>query len=288
MMTKKLQPYFYIAPAGIVIALVFFYPLIRIVQLSLQKTISGVPTFVGWRNFKFLLGDPLVAQALLNNAKLLLTVPILVFGCLIVAMLLFERLPGWKIFRTALFMPYLMSIVVVGTLFSYIYTLHGALNVSLQSIGLGFLAQDWLGTKNMVIPSVISVIVWREMGFGIVLYLARLMSINEELFEAAMLDGANWWQRLIYIAIPQVRGTMEFYAVIQVIMALSWVFDYVYVMTRGGPGTSSWVTEFYIYSMGFRYQDQGVASAMAIVLLAISVVLMFIRLQVSKRTAAYE
>jgi len=287
-MTKRLKPYFYIAPAGICIVFVFFYPVIRIVQLSLQKTIRGEPTFVGLRNFRYLLDDPLFSQALRNNATLLLAVPVLVFGCLLVAVLLFERLPGWRIFRSSLFIPFLLSIVVVGTVFSYIYTLHGALNEILEHIGLGFLALDWLGSKNLVLPSIISVIVYREMGFGFVLYLARLMSINEELFEAAKIDGANWWQRLWHVVIPQVGGTMEFYTIILIIMAFSWVFDYVFVMTRGGPGTSSWVSEFYIYSMGFRYQNQGVASAMALVLLAISIVLMIVRFQISKRTSVFE
>lgn len=268
--------------------LVFLYPAIRIVQLSLLKTIQGVPTFVGLRNFRYLVNDPLFSQALRNNATLLLAVPVLVFGCLIVAMLLFERLPGWRLFRTALFMPFLLSIVVVGTVFSYIFTLHGALNEILEHIGLPFLAQDWLGSPKLVMISIIGVIVWREMGFGFVLYLARLMSINEELFEAAMIDGANWWQRLWHIAIPQVRTTMEFYTVILVIMALSWVFDYVFVMTRGGPGTSSWVSEFYIYSTNFRYQNQGVAAAMALILLAISSILMFVRLRVSRVVGDHE
>jgi ABC-type sugar transport system permease subunit len=286
-MTKRLKPYLFIAPAGLCMVFVFIYPVIRIIQLSMQKTISGVPTFVGFRNFQYLFNDPVFAQSLSNNAKLLLAVPVLVFGCLLFAMLLFERVRGWEIFRTALFIPFLLSIVVVGTVFSYIYTLHGALNEVLETLHLGFLAQDWLGSKKIVILSIISVIVYREMGFGIVLYLARLMSINEELFEAAMIDGANWWQRVRYIAIPQLRETMEFYAVILVIMVFSSVFDYVFVMTRGGPGTSSWVSEFYIYSMSIRYQNNGVAAAMACVLLVISLVLIILRLRVSKGTEEY-
>ena len=125
------------------------------------------------------------------------------------------------------------------------------------------------------------------MGFGIVLYLARLMSINEELFEAAMIDGANWWQRVRYIAIPQLRGTMEFYALILIIMAFSSVFDYVFVMTRGGPGTSSWVSEFYIYNMSIRYHNTGVAAAMACILLVISLVFIVLRLRVNRGEEEY-
>lgn len=287
-MTKGLKPYLYIAPAGACMVFVFIYPVIRIVQMSLQKTIRGEPTFVGLRNFRYLLNDPLFTQALSNNAKLLLVVPLLVFGCLLIAMLLFEQMRGWEIYRTALFLPFLLSIVVVGTVFSYIYTLHGALNEVLESLHLGFMAQDWLGSKNLVILSIISVIVYREMGFGIVLYLARLMSINEELFEAAMIDGANWWQRVRYVAIPQLRGTMEFYAVILIIMAFSSVFDYVFVMTRGGPGTSSWVSEFYVYNMSIRYQNTGVAAAMAFVLLIISLVFIILRLRLIGGIGEYE
>ena len=150
---------------------------------SVLKTINNIPTFVGLHNFRYLFSDPVFKQSLSNNAKLLLAVPILVFGCLLIAMLLFERIKGWQFYRNALFIPFLLSIVVVGTVFSYIYTLHGALNQVLEFLHLNFLAQDWLGSSKLVIPSIISVIVYREMGFGFVLYLARLMSINEELFE---------------------------------------------------------------------------------------------------------
>ena len=286
-MTKRSNPYLYIAPAGVCMVFVFIYPVIRIIQLSMLKTINHIPTFVGLHNFQYLFNDPVFKQSLINNAKLLLAVPILVFGCLLIAMMLFERMKGWQFFRNALFIPFLLSIVVVGTVFSYIYTLHGALNQVLEILHLDFLAQDWLGSSKLVIPSIISVIVYREMGFGFVLYLARLMSINEELFEAAMIDGANWWKRVRYIAIPQLRGTMEFYALILIIMAFSSVFDYVFVMTRGGPGTSSWVSEFYIYSMSIRYQQTGVAAAMACVLLVISLVFILLRLRVNRGEEEY-
>ena len=138
-MTKRLKPYLYITPAAVCMVFVFIYPVIRMIQLSMLKTINNTPTFVGFRNFQYLFNDPVFIQSLSNNAKLLLAVPILVFGCLLVAMLLFERVKGWQLFRNALFIPFLISIVVVGTVFSYIYTLHGALNQVLEILHLRFL-----------------------------------------------------------------------------------------------------------------------------------------------------
>ena len=127
------------------------------------------------------------------------------------------------------------------------------------------------------------VIIWKEFGFGIVLFLARLMSVDEQLFEAAKIEGANWFQILFRITIPQLAMVIEFYVVITIITMLSWVFNYVYVMTSGGPGTSTIVTEFYIYLMGFRYNLMGIAAAASVILLIITVFLILLRFSISKR-----
>ncbi|HEY5437060.1 MAG TPA: sugar ABC transporter permease [Candidatus Limnocylindrales bacterium] len=140
------------------------------------------------------------------------------------------------------------------------------------------MAQDWLGNAKLVTPSIMSVIIYRELGFGVMLFLARMASIREELYEAAMLDGAGWWARLRYVTIPQLRTVIGFFVIIELITMLSWVFAYVYSMTGGGPGFASSVLELYIWKNAFAYHAVGIASAVAVLLLIVTSVLIVIQL----------
>lgn len=274
--------YAMIAPSVLLILFVFIYPVVKNIQFSLSTVRGSSVEFVGLQNFEFLLENPTFKTALLNNFKLLVAVPILVGVSLLVAILLHEKIRGWRFYRTVLFFPYLIAIPVAGIVFSYIYQYNGIFNELLRSIGLGSLALDWLGSTKLALPAIMSVIIWKEMGFGIVLFLARMLSIPQDLYEAARIDGANWWQRHIRITIPEIRPVIEFYLVISVITMLSWVFGYVYVMTNGGPGGSTMVSELLIYQSAFRYNNLGMASAVSVVLLVISLVFVLLQMRVRK------
>jgi raffinose/stachyose/melibiose transport system permease protein len=155
-------------------------------------------------------------------------------------------------------------------------------------VHLNGLALDWLGSEKLSLLTVALVIVWRELGFGIVLFLARLLSMSEDQLEAARIDGANWWARLRYVILPELRGTIEFYVVVASITMVAWVFAYVYTITAGGPGTSSTVLELYIYNQGLRNSLPGMASAVAVVLLAVSIVSITLLLVVRARARTEE
>jgi ABC-type sugar transport system permease subunit len=127
------------------------------------------------------------------------------------------------------------------------------------------------------------VIVWKEVGLGVVLFLARLMSVEEELFDAAKIDGTNWWQLQWYITVPQLAQVIEFFTIVAVITMLSWVFSYVYVMTAGGPGQATMVTELYVYQMGFRYNQMNLASAVSVLILIVTGFLIFIQFRLRQR-----
>jgi ABC-type sugar transport system permease subunit len=280
---RKARPYLFIAPALLVIGVVFFYPIVEVARLSLLRVAGGAETFVGLGNYASLVRDPLFVAAITHNLILLVSVPIMLFLGLVLAVLLFEGLRGWRFYRSVLFMPYILSIPVVGIVFSYIFQLRGILNTALRAAGLSLLAADWLGSSRFALWTVMFVVIWKEFGFGVVLFLARLMSVDEELFEAASLEGARWGQVLFKITIPQLATVIEFYVVINVITMLSWVFNYVYVMTSGGPGNSTMVSELYIYLEGFRYNLQGIAAAASVVLLAITAALIVARSFVTRR-----
>lgn len=281
---RRLEPFLYLAPALIVFALIFGYPIYRLAVMSFQRPLKGVPTFVGFANYASIFRDDVFLKAVKNNIMLLITVPVMVIIALVLAVFLFERIRGWQFYRTTLFLPYLLPITVVGLVFSYIFQLSGVLNEFLIVAGLDRLALDWLGSPRLALYTLMFVVVWKEVGFGVVLFLARLMSVEEELFDAAKIDGANWWQLQWYITIPQLSTVIEFFTVISVITMLSWVFNYVYVMTSGGPGNATMVTELYIYQTGFRYNQMNIAAAVALLLMLVTGVLIFLELRLRERS----
>lgn len=283
MQYRKHEPWLYLAPAIGVILAVFGYPLVHLILLSLQRPQGGIPAFVGTLNYELLFRDAVFLQAVRNNLKLLLTVPVTVALALLLAVFLFERIKGWRLYRTTLFLPYLLPITAVGLVFSYIFQLSGVLNDFLRALGAGALAQDWLGSTALALPTVMFVIIWKEVGFGVVLFLARLMSVEEELFDAARVDGANWWDLQRHVTIPQLATVIEFFSVISVITVLSWVFGYVFVMTGGGPGNATMVTELYVYLMGFRYNQMNLAAAVSVLLLLVTGIFIFLELRLRER-----
>jgi len=288
MQYRKFEPWLYLSPALIALALIYGYPVARLLVLSLQRGSGSGASFAGISNYQQLFKDYLFLGAIRHNLTLLICVPIMIVIALILAVFLFDRIRGWRFYRSTLFLPYLLPITVVGLVFSYVFQLSGVLNDFLKLIGLGALALDWLGSTKLALPTLMFVIIWKEVGFGIVLFLARLMSVDEELFDAAKIDGANWWQLHWHITVPQLSTVIEFFAVISVITMLSWVFNYVFVMTGGGPGNATMVTELYVYLEGFEWNQMNIASSVSVLLLFVTGGFIFLELRVRERLGAVE
>jgi len=273
----------YLFPALIVIGFVFFFPIIRVIQYSFNRVNPRNLTFIGLTNYQILFTDDVFLTGLKNNIILLIAVPIIVFLSIFFAVLLYEKMGGWKFYRFILFLPYILAIPVVGVVFSYIFQLNGLLNFFLEKLGMKFLMADWLGSSKWALWTVMFVIIWKELGFGIVLIFARLMSVPKDLYEAAEIDGANWVQKHIHVTIPQTKNVVSFLTVITIITMLSWVFNYIYVMTLGGPGSSTMVSEYYIYQTAFRYHNMGQASAASVVLFLITFIFVIIQTRIRGR-----
>lgn len=281
--TRPWVPYLYIAPMVALLALIFGYSLVRVFDFSGRLIRGASGMWVGLLNYELVLKDPTFHEAVENSALLLLAIPVLVTISLVISVLLFDRVRGWRVYRSAVFLPYILAVPVVGIVFSYILQLNGVLNEALRGLGLESIAFDWLGDERLALWSVLFVIVWREVGFGIILFLARLMSMDESQLEAARIDGAGWLQRLRYIIVPELRGTIEFYAVIATITMLAWVFAYVWTLTAGGPGNATQIVELYIYNQGVRGSLPGLASAVAVLLLLTTLVLIAVLFRVRAR-----
>jgi ABC-type sugar transport system permease subunit len=276
---RTLEPYLYLAPATIILILVFVYPIIQVVRLSFLQPLVGGNTAVSLFNYQMVFEDPVFWLGVRNNGELLLTVPLMTVLGLLLAILLYEQVIGWKIYRTLIYMPSILAVPTVGLAFVYLLGLNGIINTMLRHIGLGFITQEWIGSAKWVVPAIGVVIIYREVGFGVILFLARLMSLDAEILEAAEIDGANWWQKHAYVTIPQLGVVIEFFVIVEFITMLSSVFGYVYTMTAGGPSFASTVMEFYIWKHAFAFRTPGMASAVAVFLLIVTSVLIILQLR---------
>jgi ABC-type sugar transport system permease subunit len=281
----RAEPLVWIAPAFVVVAFVFGYSMVELVRQSLEH--KG--RWVGLENFRLTVTDPAFQTALEHNARLLLAVPVLVVLALVLAALLFEALRGWRFHRTAVFLPYVLPIPVVAVVFAQILQLDGLLNQALRGVGLGALAFDWLGQPGWALWTMTGVIIWKEIGFGIILFLARLLSLPAETFESARIDGARFFNLHRYVTVPQLAGVIAFYVIVEAITMVSWVFNYVYVISNGtgGPGDATQVTELYIYQTAFQYSAPDLAAAAAVILFAATIVIVACFFRVQRRAGLF-
>lgn len=285
----RLAPYLYVLPLVALLAFVFGYPLVRIFEFSF-KMVRGVDgPWIGLRNYELVLGQPLFWESVRHNLFLLLAVPFMVGWSLLIAVVLHERVAGWKLYRVVLFLPYILAIPIIAVVMKRMFQFNGPVNEVLRWIGLDVLALDWIGSSDVALWTVMLLIIWRESALGIILFLARLLSLDESLIESAKLDGAGWWQRLVHVIVPQMKVVIEFYVVVSVITILSSVFAYVYMMGggRGGPGTSTMVVELYIFNALIRTSLPGIASAVSVVLFLVSL-LLIVPLFLARRRAEDE
>ncbi|MBL9034924.1 MAG: sugar ABC transporter permease [Rhodospirillaceae bacterium] len=272
---SRLTPYLYVAPLVALLLFVFGYPLVRIFEFSF-KMVRGIDgPWIGLRNYDLVLSQSLFWESVQHNLLLLLAVPFMVIWSLLIAVVLYERLKGWKLYRVVLFLPYILAIPIIAVIMKKMFQFNGPVNEVLRWIGLDFLALDWIGSSDVALWTVMLLIIWRESALGIILFLARLLALDESLIESAKLEGANWWQRLWHIIVPQMKTVIEFYVVVSVITILSAVFAYVYVIGggRGGPGTSTMVVELYIFNALIRTSLPGIASAVSVMLFLVSLLL---------------
>jgi ABC-type sugar transport system permease subunit len=263
----------FLLPAALIIGFIYLFPLIKVIQYSFMRISGNNVKYIGFSNYINIFNDPRFIAGLKNNFILLLSVPVILVLAIFFAILLYERMAGWRFYRFTLFLPYILAIPVIGVVFGYIFQLNGILNFFLEKLGLEFLIRDWFGSSKYSLWTLMFVIMWKELGFSIIMIFARLLSVNQELYEAAEIDGASWLKKHIYITIPQCLNVISFLSVILIITMFAWIFNYVFTLTRGGPGTSTIVSEFYIYTTAFRDSNMGMGSAASVILFLIMLVM---------------
>lgn len=265
-------------PAFLIYAVFAIYPILQSFYYSLMEWDGFTEmTFVGLDNFRNLFEDPLFWNSVKNNiyvvlASVLGQVPI----ALLFALLLNRKIKGIKFFRTVGFLPVVLSTVVISLTWSLIYnSQNGMLNELLRSIGLGSLAQNWLGDTKWVMIAVLVTVIWQFIGLYLIIFLAALQNVPREVLEAAKMDGASEWTTTIKITIPMIWDTI----IVAVILCISGslkTFDLIYVMTNGGPAHSSDVMALYMFHETFNNLQYGYGSAVSVFIFFFSLILIFI------------
>jgi multiple sugar transport system permease protein len=256
-----------------------FWPAIQGVMLSfIHWNGIGAAVPVGVGNYTSLVTDPTFAIALKNTAIWIVLFGGLSFvGGLAVALLFQSERRGVGIYRTALFLPIVFSLVVTALTWDAFFQPDGVLNTVLDAVGLHSWTHVWLGDPSTALYAVIVAALWREIGYVMVLFIAGLKALDPSVAEAAKVDGATRWQRFFYVTLPQLRNVNLVVLSVLVIDSLR-SFDIVWAMTKGGPFHSTELLSTYMYSTAFQTRALGYASAIAVVifLLALGVIISYL------------
>ena len=247
--------------------------------------IAGTASWQGWTNFDRLAKDAVFWQTIRNTLLYLCgVVPILVFAPLLLAILVNQKLKGMSFFRAAYYVPVIISMVVAGIAWKFIYAENGLLNQILKVVGIP--AIPWLTSPALALFSVMLVTIWKGLGYYMTIYLAGLQSIPADLYEAAAIDGSDRYTKHWDITIPLMRPYLLLVAVISAIAATK-IFEEVYVMTQGGPRNSSKTVVYYLYQQGFgsNNPDLSYACTIGLILFLIVFILSLINLKISQNNA---
>lgn len=269
--------YVLLLPFLLVLVVVVLYPLVQGFYMSFHNWgIFGQPTFIGLQNYRQLWTDDTFRSSLWHTVYfvLLTTPPLVILGLLMAAGLNYP-FRGRTAVRGMIFFPYLLTVSIISIIWRWMLQRnYGLVNYYLGK--LGFEAVGWLAEARTAMPSIALATIWWTIGFNVVVFLAALQDIPEELYEAARIDGAGAVKSFFRITVPLIRPTMAFVIIMQVIASFQ-VFGQVFVMTGGGPYGSTRTVVQYLYEQGFRYFRMGYASAIAYVLFFIMFILTIIQ-----------
>jgi raffinose/stachyose/melibiose transport system permease protein len=258
----------FVLPAFIFYVVFFAFPFLASFYLGFTEWNGiGEPVFVGLENYARQLSDDAMWKALWNNIIWVIigTVVPVSLG-LLLATMLWSNTRGAAVYRTIYFMPMVLSAVVIGVIWHWIYNpLFGLLNTGLRAVGLGNLATGWLGESTTALYAVLAAAIWTYLGFCIVILFAGLQKVDLEIVNAARIDGANAVLRFRHVIIPQIRPVLTMVIVYTLIGGFN-VFDLIWVMTGGGPNNASEVIATYTYETAFRMNEYGYGASLSMVM----------------------
>jgi putative chitobiose transport system permease protein len=283
---QRLIPYLFLLPALLILGLTVFYPALQAFYLSFTRyeyDITQPPLWIGLENFQRLWGDRVFWKTLINTLLYLVgVVPILVMAPLALAILVNQSLPGIRWFRAAYYTPVVISMVVAGIAWRWLYAETGLFNQLLRALHLSTTGIPWLTSPQFALFSVMGVTIWKGLGYYMVIYLAGLQSIPADLYEAGAIDGSDGWRKHWDITVPLMRPYLFLVAVISAISATK-VFEEVYIMTQGGPRNSSKTLVYYIYESAFQDLEISYACTIGLVMFLLILTLSMLRLSLNRQ-----
>jgi len=280
----KLQTFALLSPWIVSFCAFWLYPLLYSAYLSLTKysTLTNDATFIGFDNYSKIFSDPAFYQALKNTAIFTFgTVPVTTALALFFAVLLNSRSVRFKnFFRASFFMPSVTSLVVISLIFANLYSQQGYINTLLSVIGLPYPERGWLQEPSTALFAIMAMDVWISPGYYVILILAGLQTISNDLFDSAKLSGAGSWQIFRYVTLPMLRPTLLFVVVINTIKSFQ-IFVEIFVMTKGGPlgATTTLVYQIFVNAFG-KADAMGYAAALAYVLFGMLLILSMIQMKI--------
>jgi putative chitobiose transport system permease protein len=285
---QQVIPYLFLLPALLVLGLTVFYPALQAFFLSFTRyeyDITQPPMWIGLENFQRLLADAVFWKTLRNTLVYLIgVVPILVIAPLGLAILVNQTLRGISWFRAAYYVPVVISMVVAGIAWRWLYAENGLFNQLLGALRLSE-GIPWLTSPKFALFSVMLVTIWKGLGYYMVIYLAGLQSIPADLYEAAAIDGSVGWRKHWDITVPLMRPYLFLVAVISAISATK-VFEEVYIMTQGGPRSSSKTLVYYVYERAFQDLEISYACTIGLVMFLLILALSVLRLTLNRQPTA--
>ena len=290
-MRLQLAAWGFVAPALLVIGVFFFVPVLSGVALSLTDfdiyALADLRNlrFVGLDNYLQLLRAPLFWQALGNTLYFVAVgVPLSIGVSLGAALLLHARVARFTpFFRTALFAPVVTTLVAVAVVWRYLFqTRYGMVNYGLGALGLDPI--DWLGDPHFAMPTIILLAVWKNFGYNMMIFLANLQTVPEEVYEAARIDGATTFQQLLYVTLPMLKPTLVLVGILTTAGYFQ-LFAEPYVMTQGGPLRSTVSVLYFMYEEGFKWWNLGTASTTAVMLFGLMFAVTWVLMRLAKRGA---
>lgn len=285
---QRLTPYLFLLPALVVLSLTVFYPALQAFYLSFTRydyyDVTQPPVWVGLENFQKLWGDLVFWQTLRNTLLYLVgVVPVLVTLPLVLAILVNQKLRGIHWFRVAYYTPVVISMVVAGIAWKWLYADNGLLNQLLKLLGISPNGIPWLTHPSWAIFSVMAVTIWKGLGYYMVIYLAGLQAIPADLYEAAAIDGSDGLKKHLDITVPLMKPYLLLVSVISAISATK-VFEEIYIMTQGGPLNASKTIVYYVYENAFKELKMSYACTLGLVMFLIILGLSVLRLSLERFT----
>lgn len=279
-----------ILPVIFILIFIRFYPMVMALYRSFTNW-DGLyrSDWVGLKNYIQIFTDSPFWLLLRNSLVLLLAVPFQLFIGLFVAVLLYEEVRGWRFFRTMIYLPQIIAAITIGYLFRVAFSLDGPVNQVLRNIRLGFFAGEWLGNTGTALFVLVFCLTWFSIGWMAIVILGGMSKISPEVFEAAKMDGANYWQRTFLVVIPMISRTLEYAIIMSMVWTLTSIFAFIYAITAGGPGYETSTIDYMIYTKFYQAgRPYGFATALSVILLVIILSITVVEMRITNKASEWE